>query len=111
VAGDKAGYIYVTGYTLSPDFPTTPDAIQPVWGGGIDLFVAKLKPGIAGKGGLPSSTYVGAQGVYAPTGLTLGRDGTIYVVGAGNMGLPATADAIQGYAGGLSDGFILVLGK
>jgi len=111
VAGDKAGYIYVTGYTLSPDFPTTPDAIQPVWGGGIDLFVTKLRPGVSGPGGLPSSTYVGAHGVYAPTGLALGRDGTIYVVGSGNLGLPATADAIQGYAGGLSDGFILVLGK
>ena len=111
VAGDQAGYIYVTGYTLSPDFPTTPDAIQPAWGGGIDLFVTKLKPGVSGTDGLASSTYVGYHGVYAPTALTLGSDGTIYVVGTGNLGLPATADAIQGYAGGLSDGFILVLGK
>jgi hypothetical protein len=70
-----------------------------------------LKPGTAGAGGLTSSTYIGYHGVYAPTALTLGRDGTIYVVGAGGVGLPATADAIQGYAGGLTDGFILVLGK
>ena len=111
IAGDSAGYIYVTGYTLSPDFPTTPDGIQPAWGGGIDLFVTKLKPGTAGAGGLTSSTYIGYHGVYAPTALTLGRDGTIYVVGAGGVGLPATADAIQGYAGGLTDGFILMLGK
>ena len=111
IAGDSAGNIYVTGYTLSPDFPTTPDALQPAWGGGIDLFVAKLKPGIPGAAGLKSSTYVGYHGVYSPTALTLGRDGTIYVVGWGGTGLPSTADALQGYGGGLRDGFILMLGK
>jgi hypothetical protein len=41
----------------------------------------------------------------------LGRDGTIYLVGSGGVGLPSTADALQGYGGGASDGFIMVLGK
>jgi hypothetical protein len=111
IAGDSAGNIYVTGYTLSPDFPTTPDAFEPNWGGGIDLFLTKLKPGIPGRAGLQSSTYIGGKGVYSPTALTLGRDGTIYVVGYGGSGLPSTADALQGYGGGLSDGFIMVLTK
>jgi hypothetical protein len=111
IAGDSAGNIYVTGYTLSPDFPTTPDAIQPLWGGGIDLFVTKLKPGIPGRAGLQSSTYIGPTGVYSPTAMALGRDGTIYVVGYGGSGLPSTADALQGYGGGVSDGFIMVLTK
>ncbi|MGB7720515.1 MAG: SBBP repeat-containing protein [Bryobacteraceae bacterium] len=111
IAGDSAGNIYVTGYTLSPDFPTTGDAFEPNWGGGIDLFLTKLKPGIPGPAGFESSTYIGGRGVYSPTALTLGRDGTIYVVGLGGSGLPSTADALQGYGGGLSDGFIMVLGK
>jgi len=111
IAGDSAGNIYVTGYTLSPDFPTTPDAFEPNWGGGIDLFLTKLKPGIPGRAGLQSSTYIGGKGVYSPTALTLGRDGTIYVVGYGGSGLPSTADALQGYGGGVSDGFIMVLTK
>ena len=111
IAGDSAGNIYVTGYTLSPDFPTTADAFEPNWGGGIDLFLTKLKPGIPGPAGFESSTYIGGRGVYSPTALTLGRDGTIYVVGLGGSGLPSTADALQGYGGGLSDGFIMVLGK
>jgi hypothetical protein len=111
VAGDSAGNLYVTGYTLSPDFPTTSDAVEPNWGGGIDLFLTKLKPGVAGPGALLSSTYIGQRSVYAPTALTVGRDGTIYVVGYGGVGLPSTSDALQGFGGGLSDGFIIVLSK
>jgi hypothetical protein len=111
IAGDSAGNIYVTGYTLSPDFPTTADAFEPNWGGGIDVFLTKLKPGIAGPAGLESSTYIGERGVYSPTNLTLGRDGTIYVVGWGTIGLPSSANALQGYGGGLSDGFVMVLTK
>ena len=111
IAGDSAGNIYVTGYTLSPDFPTTADAFEPNWGGGIDLFLTKLKPGIPGRAGFESSTYIGGRGVYSPTALTLGRDGSIYVVGLGGSGLPSTADALQGYGGGVTDGFIMVLSK
>jgi hypothetical protein len=111
IAGDSAGNIYVSGYTLSPDFPTTGDAIEPQWGGGIDLFLTKLKPGTPGPAGLVSSTYIGERGVYSPSALVLGRDGTIYLVGSGGVGLPSTADALQGYGGGASDGFIMVLGK
>jgi hypothetical protein len=110
IAGDRAGNIYVTGYTLSPNFPTTADAPQPQWGSGTDLFLTKLKPGIRGAGGLQTSTYIGAKGVYSPGGLALGTDGTIYVVGWGTVGLPTTANAV-GYAGGLSDGFLVVLSK
>ena len=72
IAGDSAGNIYVTGYTLSPDFPTTRDAFEPYWGDGIDLFLTKLKPGIPGPAGLQSSTYIGQSGVYSPTGLDAG---------------------------------------
>ena len=111
IAGDSAGNIYVTGYTLSPDFPTTADGFEPQWGGGTDLFLAKLKPGTPGPGGLLSSTYIGQRGVYSPTALTLGRDGTIYMVGWVTVGLPSTANALQGYGGGLSDGFLIVLTK
>ena len=111
IAGDSAGNIYVSGYTLSPDFPTTADAFEPYWGDGIDLFLTKLKPGTPGSGGLQSSTYIGAAGVFSPTALTLGSDGTIYLVGWGTSGLPSTSDALQGYGGGLSDGFIIVLNK
>jgi hypothetical protein len=111
IAGDSAGNIYVAGYTLSPDFRTTPDAFEPYWGNCIDLFLTKLKPGIPGPAGIVYSTYIGSNGVFSPTALTLGADGSIYLVGWGTSGLPSTRDALQGYGGGLSDGFIIVLTK
>ena len=43
VAPDGAGNIVLTGYTLSDDLFTV-NAPQPGWGGGINVFVAKIKP-------------------------------------------------------------------
>src|SRR5262249_53668012 len=54
IALDAAGSIYVSGYTQSYDFPTTPDAFQPAIGDGVcdvfgtpcgDVFVSKITPG------------------------------------------------------------------
>lgn len=42
IAVDANGHAYVTGFTTSPDFPTTHDALQPTYGGDLDAFVAKL---------------------------------------------------------------------
>jgi hypothetical protein len=36
----------------------------------------------------------------------LGPDGSIYVGGYGNIGLPITGN---GYAGGITDGFLMVM--
>jgi hypothetical protein len=111
VAGDAAGSIYLAGYTLSPDFPTTGDAPQPAWGGGIDVFVAKLMPGVAGPAGLQFSTYLGDLGVHVATCLTLGLDGTVYVGGYSTLGFPASGSNANQYGGGSSDGFVLALSE
>jgi hypothetical protein len=104
VLPDSAGNIYLTGYTLSPDLFTV-GAPQPGWGGGIDLFIAKIKPGTAGRAGVLFSTYFGTLGQYVGNALTLGPDGSVYTAGYGNRGLPATA---AGFVGG-TDGFLLVV--
>lgn len=42
---DGAGNAYVFGETASTNFPTTPNALQPAYGGGFrDAFVAKISP-------------------------------------------------------------------
>ena len=56
IAVDGAGDAYVTGATSSPDFPTTPGAFQPGFGGGSDAFVAKFNPSGSG---LVYSSYLG----------------------------------------------------
>ena len=109
-AADSTGSIYVTGYTLSPDFPVTFDAPQSQFGNGTELFVAKLKPGTPGSGGLQFSTYLGTEGVRVANCLALGTDGKLYVGGYTSLGLPITANAYQGpYGGGTTDGFLLTL--
>src|SRR5207244_10727241 len=44
IAVDAAGNAYVTGSTLSIDFPTTTGAFQPTFGGDCDAFVTRLNP-------------------------------------------------------------------
>jgi hypothetical protein len=105
VKPDSAGNLYFTGYTLSPDLFTV-GAPFPGWGGGIDVFVAAIKPGMPGRAGLLFCTYLGATGTYVGSALVLGSDGSIYVGGYGNVGMPITA---TGFAGGVSDGFLVVL--
>jgi hypothetical protein len=104
VAPDAAGNIYFTGYTLSPDLFTVGASYG--WGGGIDVFVAAVKPGKPGAAGIVYCTYLGATGTYVGSALVLGPDGSIYVGGYGNIGMPITG---AGYSGGISDGFLVVL--
>lgn len=112
IAGDQAGSIYVTGYTLSPDYPVTGDAALGQYGNGVEIFLTKLQPGKAGADGLQYSTYFGDLGIHVATGLAVGPDGTIYVAGYSTTGLYTTGSAAQGaYGGGSSDGFLTAFGN
>jgi Beta-propeller repeat len=104
VKTDASGTIYFTGYTLSPDLFTV-NAPQPGWGGGIDVFLAAIKPGTPGRAGLLYCTYLGATGTYVGSVLVVGPDGSIYVGGYGSTGLPTW----NGFSGGPSDGFLTVM--
>ncbi len=81
IAADEAGNAYVTGVTLSGDFPTV-HAFQESYGGGLpigDAFVAKIAP--AG-GSLVFSTYLG--GTAGDTGGDIAVDSLGRAVVAGN---------------------------
>jgi hypothetical protein len=105
LTADPDGNAYITGYTLSTDFPVTGDAWQREWGGGVDIFVSKLSP----SGALLYSTYIGQTGSNSGYSIAT-RDGSIYVGGvASRKGISPTSNAFQGeYGGGMSDGFVLV---
>jgi hypothetical protein len=110
VGADPQGNIYVTGYTLSSDFPVTTNAPQPQWGQGIDVFLAKIKPHVAGPGAFQYSTYIGGATVNTALTLAVGPDGTAYVGGKTAGEFPTSSNAPQGgYAGGSSDGFIAIV--
>jgi hypothetical protein len=76
IAVDGSGNAYVTGTTVSNDFPTTPGAFQTVCGGNCgDAFVTKINPiGTA----LAYSTYLGPGN---GAGIAVDSAGNAYVTG------------------------------
>ena len=112
VTGDKAGNIYVTGYTLSKDFPVAGNPLLATWGGGTEAFFAKLNTAVSGPGSLTYSSYLGQAGQHVGFGIVVGSDGTVYLGGYTDFqDIYVSANAAQpNYAGGLSDGFLLIMG-
>jgi len=85
IAVDSAGSAYITGFTQSPNFPTTLTAFQPVSTTGIlpgnssDAFVTKLSP--AGNA-LVYSTYLGGStNAENGFGIAVDSSGCAYVTG------------------------------
>ncbi|MBI3292941.1 MAG: SBBP repeat-containing protein [Elusimicrobia bacterium] len=105
IAVDQDGTAYVTGVTTSPNFPTTPGAFQPTFGGGIeDAFVTQVNPrGTA----LIYSTYLGGSVADRGSGIAVDAEGTAYVTGQTNsFNFPTTPKAFQTTFGGGFDAFV-----
>ncbi len=101
IAVDSAGNVWVAGETVSPNFPTTANAISRTFGGEIDLgplrfgdaFVAKLDP--AGSH-LLYSTYLGGSEADAAYGIAVDWAGAAYISGGtGSPNFPTTPGAFQ----------------
>ncbi len=109
MALDRFGDVYLTGFTSSIDFPTTPGSFQTIYGGGpFDAYVTKLNPeGSA----LLYSTYVGGSGDDEALGIAVDDSGHAYVVGStSSLDFPTTDGAFQrSFAGGNTDGFVTKL--
>ena len=85
IAVDSAGSAYVTGFTQSPNFPTTPLAFQPISTVGVlptnssDAFVTKLSPG---GNALVYSTFLGGNtNAENGFGIAVDSSGSAYVTG------------------------------
>jgi hypothetical protein len=78
VAVDSAGDAYVTGETISPDFPTTPGAFDPSANASRDAFVTRLNT--TGTG-LVYSTYLGGSGPDGGLAIAVDSAGNAFVAG------------------------------
>ena len=106
IAVDASGNAYVTGETLSADFPTTFGlGFQ---GGAIgDAFVTKLN---AAGTGVVYSTYLGGTDDDQGLGIAVDGSGSAYVTGRTNSStsFPTSAGALQPlYGGGADDAFVV----
>lgn len=105
IAVDLEGYAYVTGNTLSTNFPTL-NSFQPVFGGGKgsfgDAFIAKLNPtGSA----LIYSTYLGGRGEDSGRSIAVDSSGHAYVTGfTTSVNFPMVAPFQPTFGGGSSFG-------
>jgi uncharacterized protein (TIGR03437 family) len=111
IAVDGFGNAYVTGYTISSDFPLK-NPLQPVYGSASDAFITKLN---AQGTAFVYSTYLGGSGEentglisdVTPVGsLAVDALGYVYLTGkTGSANFPL-ARAIQGELRGNNDAFI-----
>jgi uncharacterized repeat protein (TIGR01451 family) len=118
VAVDASGAAYVTGYTLSVDFPTKA-ALDPGCGTDgncdgfafYDAFVAKLNPLLSGAPSLVFSTYLGGSGNDFGVRIAVDGAGASYVTGLARASFPTTPNAFQPAYGGApgADAFLAKL--
>jgi uncharacterized protein (TIGR03437 family) len=120
MAIDASNNVYLTGETLSSNFPVTAGALQKKHAGqpgtftGLmapmavapDAFVVKLSP----SGQIVYATYLGGAGADAGLGIAVDSTGSAYVVGSTNsQNFPVTAGTIQTRLAGGSDVFVAKL--
>lgn len=104
IAVDAAGHAYIAGETESPNFPTTPGALQETYTGQGDAFVAKLDP--MGRM-LVYSTYLGGKGDDEAFGIAIDGFQNIYITGdSSSPDFPHTSSAYQSTLAGRFDAFV-----
>ncbi len=97
----RNGIIYVTGYTLSSDFPTTPGAFDRVFsnvdvGLNDDIFVVKLNPAGHGSSDLLYGTFVGGGMSNHGNDIAVDDAGRVYVTGyTDDLYFPVTSGAFD----------------
>jgi hypothetical protein len=102
IALDSSGNAYVTGETLSTNFPTM-NPFQPTNAGGTDAFVAKFNP--AGST-LIYSTYLGGSGEDQGYGITVDSSGSAYLTGRTSSTNFPTMNPLQAANAGIRDAFV-----
>ncbi|MGA1866866.1 MAG: fibronectin type III domain-containing protein, partial [Thermoplasmatota archaeon] len=96
---DDHGFVYLTGFTRSSNFPTTPEAIDRTMNGsGQDAFLVKMD---TDSGELLYSTFIGGMEAEEGRDIGLADNGDIIIAGyTGSDDFPVSGDAYHtGFAG------------
>jgi uncharacterized protein (TIGR03437 family) len=105
IAVDAAGAAYLLGVTNSANFPTTSNAAQRTYGGGVaDAFVAKINP--AGTAAAYSTFLGGSRDDGGFGGIAVDAAGSAYVSGYTNSADFPVQSPMQPRIGGDFDGFV-----
>jgi hypothetical protein len=109
IAVDSAGNAYVTGFTSSADFPTTPGAFGTTLNGAGDAFVTKLD---ATGTALVYSIFLGGSGLEEGGAIALDPAGNAYVTGlTSSADFPTTPGAFDTTYNGAVDAFVTKLAE
>jgi hypothetical protein len=101
---DGLGSVYVVGYTMSSDFPTTPGAYDQSYNSGTDAFISKLNP--AGSA-LIFSTYFGGAESEVGASMALDRHAnTVFCGYSTSTDLPTMPGAYKKANQGYLDAFV-----
>ncbi|MFB3896913.1 MAG: SBBP repeat-containing protein [bacterium] len=107
IAIDGSGNAYLSGYTNSTVFPTTPGAFDTTYNDGGDIYITKLNP--TGSG-LIYSTYLGGSGFENGLSIAVNGSGNVYLTGQTiSLDFPTTVGAFDTSFNGVQDAFILQL--
>lgn len=102
IAVDGSGSAYVTGYTLSTDFPTA-NAVQPTNPGVIESFISKFSPDGSR---LVYSTYLGGTTGNEAYAIAVDSSGSAYVTGQTDSTDFPTVNPFQAAYAGAQDTFV-----
>jgi len=110
IAVDSSGAAYVTGWTLSSNFPTTPGAFDRTYHGYGDAFVVKLNPSGSGLQDLAYATFLGGGDRDWGLGIAVDSSGAAYVTGwTKSSNFPTTQGAYDPTYNGYYDAFVVKL--
>lgn len=100
---DSSGNVYLTGYTLSTNFPLQ-NPFQKRLAGAGDVFVSKIS---ANGAALTYSSYLGGSGDDTGAGIAVDSSGYAYITGnTGSTNFPTENPVQPVYGGGPNDAFV-----
>jgi hypothetical protein len=104
----RGGSAYLTGFTDSPNFPTSPGAFDQTFNVTRDVFVTKLDV----HGNLDYSTYLGGVLLDEAFAIAVQNSGDAYVAGTTiSLDYPTTPGAFDEIYNGISDAFVTRLNQ